>query len=67
MDEAKRARTAETPKQPCLGLKLRAPYFYPDPSGAVSGFTMSATRTIAGATSFRASSHLPTIRACSES
>jgi hypothetical protein len=30
MDEAKRARTAETPKQPCLGLKLRAPYFYPD-------------------------------------
>jgi len=33
MDEAKRARTAETPKQPCLGLKLRAPYFYPDGSG----------------------------------
>jgi hypothetical protein len=32
MDEAKRARTAETPKQPCLGLKLRAPYFYPDPA-----------------------------------
>jgi len=30
MDEAKRARTAETPKQPCPGLKLRAPYFYPD-------------------------------------
>ena len=30
MDEAKRARTAETPNQPCLGLKLRAPYFYPD-------------------------------------
>jgi hypothetical protein len=31
MDKAKRARTAETPKQPSLGLKLRAPYFYPDP------------------------------------
>jgi hypothetical protein len=36
MDEAKRARTAETPKQPCLGLKLRAPYFYPDPRGRSS-------------------------------
>src|SRR6202049_3176304 len=33
MDKAKRARTAETPKQPSLGLKLRAPYFYPDTSG----------------------------------
>jgi hypothetical protein len=31
MDKAKRARTAETPKQPSLGLKLRAPYLYPDP------------------------------------
>ena len=30
MDKAKRARTAETPKQPSLGLKLRAPYLYPD-------------------------------------
>ena len=30
MDKANRARTAETPKQPSLGLKLRAPYFYPD-------------------------------------
>jgi hypothetical protein len=30
MDEAKRARTAETPKQPSLGLKLRAPCLYPD-------------------------------------
>jgi hypothetical protein len=30
MDKAKRARTAETPKQPSLGLKLRAPYIYPD-------------------------------------
>ena len=26
MDKAKRARTAETPKQPSLGLKLRAPF-----------------------------------------
>ena len=30
MDKAKRAQTAETPKQPSLGLKLRAPYLYPD-------------------------------------
>ena len=30
MDKAKRARTAETPKQPNLGLQLRAPYLYPD-------------------------------------
>jgi hypothetical protein len=26
---AKRARTAETPTQPSVHLKLRAPYFYP--------------------------------------
>ena len=30
MDKVKRAQTAETPKQPSLGLKLRAPYLYPD-------------------------------------
>jgi hypothetical protein len=30
MDKAKRARTAETPKQPSLGLMLRAPCLYPD-------------------------------------
>jgi len=30
MDKAKRARTAETPKQPSLCLTLRAPYLYPD-------------------------------------
>jgi hypothetical protein len=30
MDKAKRGRTAETPKQPILGLQLRAPYLYPD-------------------------------------
>jgi len=28
MVRAKRARTAETPKQPSPHLKLRAPYFY---------------------------------------
>ena len=33
MDKAKRAQTAETPKQPSLGLKLRAPYLYPDRDG----------------------------------
>ena len=36
MDKAKRARTAETPKQPSLGLKLRAPYLYPDPGHSTS-------------------------------
>jgi hypothetical protein len=30
MEKAKRARKAETPKQPSLCLRLRAPYFYPD-------------------------------------
>ena len=30
MAKAKRARTAETPKQPSLRLTLRAPYLYPD-------------------------------------
>ena len=32
MARAKRARKAETPKQPSLSLMLRAPYFYPTPS-----------------------------------
>jgi hypothetical protein len=31
---SKRARPAETPKQPSLDLPLRAPYFYPDRRGA---------------------------------
>jgi hypothetical protein len=31
MEKAKRARKAETLKQPSLGLRLRAPYLYPDP------------------------------------
>jgi hypothetical protein len=31
MAKAKRARTAETLKQPSLRLTLRAPYLYPDP------------------------------------
>ncbi len=30
MVKAKRAHTAETLKLPSLGLRLRAPYFYPD-------------------------------------
>jgi hypothetical protein len=30
MAMAKRARKAETPKQPSLCLRLRAPYVYPD-------------------------------------
>jgi hypothetical protein len=30
MEMAKRARKAETPKQPSICLRLRAPYFYPD-------------------------------------
>jgi hypothetical protein len=33
MEKAKRARKAETPKQPSLCLRLRAPYLYPDPTG----------------------------------
>jgi hypothetical protein len=34
MDKAKRARKAETPRQPSLGLRLRAPYLYPDRAAA---------------------------------
>jgi hypothetical protein len=30
MVEAKRAHTAETPKQTSFNLRLRAPHFYPD-------------------------------------
>src|SRR5262245_54418029 len=30
MEKAKRARKAETPKQPSHSLRLRAPYLYPD-------------------------------------
>jgi transposase InsO family protein len=30
MEKAKRARKAETPKQPSLRLRLRAPYLYPN-------------------------------------
>ena len=43
MDKAKRAQTAETPKQPSLGLKLRAPYLYPDraDSACVTSIVMS--------------------------
>jgi hypothetical protein len=41
MDKAKRARTAETPKQPSLGLKLRAPYLYPDHGVVIIGGTLA--------------------------
>jgi hypothetical protein len=33
METAKRARKAETPKQPSPYLRLRAPYLYPDRPG----------------------------------
>jgi hypothetical protein len=36
MVEAKRARKAETPKQPSRHLRSRAPYFYPDPHIALA-------------------------------
>ena len=36
MAKAKRARKAETPKQPSPCLRLRAPYLYPDPAWAAS-------------------------------
>jgi hypothetical protein len=32
MEEAKRAREAETPKQPSQYLRSSAPHFYPDPN-----------------------------------
>jgi hypothetical protein len=35
MEKAKRARKAETPRQPSLCLRLRAPYLYPDPTATV--------------------------------
>src|SRR5829696_1058615 len=39
MERAKRARTAETPKQPSLCPRLRAPYFYPDYGEGVASHT----------------------------
>ena len=36
MEKATRARKAETPKQPSLCLRLRAPYLYPDHSGSLT-------------------------------
>jgi hypothetical protein len=36
MEKAKRARKAETPKQPSHSLRLRAPYLYPDPGNRSS-------------------------------
>jgi hypothetical protein len=35
MEKAKRARKAETPKQPSPSLRLRAPYLYPDPTATI--------------------------------
>jgi hypothetical protein len=35
MEKAKRARKAETPRQPSLRLRLRAPYLYPDPTATL--------------------------------
>src|SRR5215472_16881911 len=48
MDKAKRARKAETPKQPSLRLTLRAPYLYPDRVYSARGATRvpTATRTV---------------------
>ena len=46
MVDAKRARKAETPKQPSLCLRLRAPQFYPDKAGlAGRGGSWGAART----------------------
>src|SRR5215813_1336353 len=39
MEKAKRARKAETPKQPSLRLRLRAPHLYPDPEVRISLLT----------------------------
>jgi len=41
MAKAKRARNAETLKQPSLCLRLRAPYFYPDLRSNLSAWLMS--------------------------
>jgi hypothetical protein len=41
MEKAKRARKAETPKQPSPSLRLRAPYLYPDPT-AIKDFISGA-------------------------
>jgi len=39
MEKAKRARKAETPKQPSFCLRLRAPYLYPDPKQTSAALT----------------------------
>ena len=41
MAKAKRARKAETPKQPSPCLRLRAPYLYPDPGPRDGGVSKS--------------------------
>jgi hypothetical protein len=42
MEKAKRARKAETPRQPSLSLRLRAPYLYPDHGGSGGGTACAA-------------------------
>src|SRR4029434_5330798 len=44
MEKAKRARKAETPRQPSLCLRLRAPYLYPDPTATSSGYSLQGAR-----------------------
>jgi hypothetical protein len=49
MARAKRARKAETPKQPSPSLWLRTPYFYPTPSmcaNVTRGAQMAASRVM---------------------
>ena len=48
MEKAKRARKAETLKQPSLSLRLRAPYLYPDRADSALADPCSATEIGAG-------------------
>jgi hypothetical protein len=43
MEKAKRARKAETPRQPSLCLRLRAPYLYPDPTATLTDALLQGT------------------------
>jgi hypothetical protein len=60
MEKAKRARTAETPKQPSLCLRLRAPYFYPDRAYSAITSLCGATKcpTQIGQTGHSGQTHL---------
>jgi hypothetical protein len=46
MEKAKRARKAETPKQPSLSLRLRAPYFYPDQETPPRSFESASAKQV---------------------